>query len=242
MLNQLKSLLRAARHTFVSLPCAKVGAGAMAMLFVASCSESDGAWDPYADWQSRNAAWYEQISATASQAIAKAKAQYGDAWEDHCEWRRYKSLWKSAKYDSKLATDSICVQIIKRGETGENAISPYSTDTVRVNYRGFLMPTQYEAADGTLFEDSYVFDQSFIGDLDPATAAPSLMGVGGRTIEGFCTALQYMVPGDEWNVYIPQQLAYGSKANNSIPAYSTLKFHLNLTAVYRAGSGVQSWK
>ncbi len=217
-----------------------VGVGVLA-LFMASCSESDGSWDPYANWQSRNAAWYEQVSDSARTAIAEAKAKYGDAWEEHCEWRRYKSLYKDANYDTKKSTDSICVHIIKSGSRVGDVQMPYITDSVRVNYRGYLMPAQYEDVNGALYEDMLVFDQSYYGELNTATAAPSLMPVG-STVEGFATALQNMVPGDDWYVYIPQEMAYGSSASGSIPAYSTLKFRLNLVALYRAGSGVPGWK
>ena len=50
---------------------------------MASCSETDDTWDPYTNWQARNAAWYEQVSDSARTAIAQAKAQYGEEWEAH---------------------------------------------------------------------------------------------------------------------------------------------------------------
>lgn len=209
-------------------------------LGMASCSETDGTWDPDTNWQARNAAWYEQVSDSARTAIAQAKAQYGEEWEAHCEWRRFKTLQKSADYDTQQATDSVCVHILKRG-TREGALMPHYSDTIRASYRLFLMPTQYEGADGALYTQQKVADQTYYGDYDAQVAAPAVLAVA-STVEGFSTALQYMVPGDEWLVYIPQQMAYGSKAQTTIPAYSTLQFHLCLHAVYRAGSGVPSWK
>lgn len=245
MLHKLKSLLSAARHTFHSLPSGRVGVwvlGVVCALSLTSCTESDGAWDPYVNWQSRNAIWFEQISDSARTAIAQAKAQYGNDWEEHCEWRRFKSLQKAAGYDSKLSTDSICVHIIKKGtREGDDAISPMYSDTVRASYRAFLMPTQYEAADGGLYEEARIVDQSYYGAFNPSTAAPSPMPVK-AVIDGFSTALQYMVPGDEWYVYIPQEMAYGAAGKGDTPGYSTLRFHLYLSNVYRAGTGVPEWK
>ena len=57
------------------------------------------------------------------------------------------------------------------------------------------------------------------------------MSVSG-TVEGYCTALQYMVEGDDWLVYIPEKLAYAEKESSVIPAYSTLLFRLKMERVF----------
>ncbi len=211
-----------------------------AAMFV-SCSESEDVFTPYANWQMRNADWFVQITDSARTAIAEAKAQHGDAWEQHCDWRRYKSLLKQ-KDTEGVYTDSICVRIVKRG-TGH--CSPTYSDTVRLNMRGYLMPTTYKLYNADNVEvDSVrqeVFTQSYYGAFDEQTAAPQLMSVG-STIEGFSTAVQYMHEGDDWLIYIPQQLGYGEKASDAIPAYSTLLFRLHLAAVYPCNSGVPNWK
>ncbi len=214
----------------------------LALGALTSCSENDDTWDPYYNWEARNAQWYAEITDSARTAIAQAKAQYGDQWEDHCDWRRYKSLLKAQDYDTGLYTDSICVRIVKRGD-GE--VSPVWSDTVRLNFRGWLMPTTYRLYNTENVEvDSLmqeVFSQSYYGVFDGQTAAPQLMALG-STVEGFSTALQYMVPGDDWMVYVPSGMAYGSTSSDAIPAYSTLLFRLNLVAVYPANSGVPDWK
>ena len=51
-----------------------------------------------------------------------------------------------------------------------------------------------------------------------------------------------MVEGDEWYVYIPQQLAYKSETNEAVPAYSTLKFLINVVGVYEDADDVPDWK
>ena len=210
-----------------------------------SCSESDDTWDPYQNWQKRNAEWYEQIADSARTAIAEAKAAYGDDWQEHCEWRMYKSLLKAQDYDSGLTTDSICVHILSSGEhAGDEAYMPAYNDTVRLNFRGWIMPTvdkiysQGEEVDSLI---QYVFTQTYYGVFNPETAAAQLMATN-STIEGYSTAIQYMTPGDDWLVYIPQQLGYGSSASGTIPAYSTLLFRLYLVAVYSDHYGIPDWK
>ena len=49
--------------------------------------------------------------------------------------------------------------------------------------------------------------------------------------------LMRMHRGDRWRVYIPYQLAYGSSARSSIPAYSTLIFDLQLEDFWRKTLG-----
>ena len=40
-----------------------------------------------------------------------------------------------------------------------------------------------------------------------------------------------MVEGDKYEVWIPQQLAYGANGSGSIPGYSTLIFEIELVSV-----------
>ena len=61
-------------------------------------------------------------------------------------------------------------------------------------------------------------------------------------LAGFQTALQYMVEGDDWYVYIPQQMAYGSEPSDVIPAYSTLLFRINVVGVYENKNDIPDWK
>lgn len=202
---------------------------------LASCSESNNEFDPYENWEARNAVWYRQIADSARTAIAEAKAQYGSDWMSHCDWRMYKTLLKAQDYNSGLLTDSICVRIHTRGaHAGDEAYMPCYSDTVRLNFRGWIMPVTDRLYNNQGVQvDSlvqYVFTETYEGVFDQGTAAPQLMSLG-STIEGYSTALQYMTPGDDWYVYIPQQLAYGAEEKGTIPPYSTLLFRLNLMSV-----------
>ena len=51
-----------------------------------------------------------------------------------------------------------------------------------------------------------------------------------------------MVEGDDWMVYIPYRLGYGTSDHGTIPAYSTLQFRIHMAAVYPCNSGVPAWK
>ncbi len=103
-------------HTFSRLRalalCMTALLGAACLL--TSCEETTEQWDPYENWQVRNIAWFASVADSARTAISQAKAQYGDEWEKHCEWRMYKTLQRSASTRGPL-TDSICCRILQRG-------------------------------------------------------------------------------------------------------------------------------
>ena len=134
-------------------------------------------------------------------------------------------------------TDSICVYIEQR-DTGRGC--PTWSDTVRVNYRGYLMPTQ-NVVNGEWREERTVFSQSFIGEMNTQIIVPTQMAVS-SAVAGFATALQYMHVGDVWWVYIPSELAYGSQSSGSVLPYSTLTFYLNLADYHKPGDVVPGWK
>jgi len=209
----------------------------LGLLVLASCSENEDVWDPYYDWQARNTEWFLEVADSARTAIAQAKAAYGDDWEYHCDWRMYKGLKHSADYVGPV-TDSICVHVLTRG-TG--SVNPAFTDSVRVNFRGWTLQTEYANDAGGYDSYQAVFTQTYYGTFNPETAAPQMMSVGG-TVEGFGTALQYMVEGDDWLVYIPETMAYGEKDSDAIPPYSTLLYRLNLVGIYESGEKVPDWQ
>ena len=136
-------------------------------------------------------------------------------------------------------TDSICVYIEQRGAGTE---SPTWSDTVRVNYRGYLMPTQ-NMVNGEWVEERKVLLPSLSWDeLDNQIAVPAKMGVS-SAVAGFATALQYhaLKVMSGW-VYIPSELAYGSQSTGSVLPYSTLTFYANLVEYYEPGEDVPDWK
>lgn len=213
------------------------------VICLASCNEVNSEYDPYDNWEARNAAWFEDTVQVARKAIAEAKSEYGEEdWQDHCEWRMYKSLFKTPASVGPV-TDSICVRIIKHGDDAEGKGSPNYTDSAYVNYRGWIMPVRNYNGNGSemsLIQE--MFDTSYYGEFDPATAAPTLMSIK-NLIEGFSTALQYMVEGDDWMVFIPHTLGYGTQGSGKIKGYSTLQFRINMVRWFESGSGASgSWE
>lgn len=211
---------------------------------VVSCDESDDTFDPFYDWQARNAVWWEGIvNDSVHAAMDESKAQWGDEWEDHCQWRIIRTLYR-VQEDAGGIMDSICIKDLGNELTGEELQKsvrkgmPTHSDSVHISFRGMLMPTLNYTGNGS--EKAVVqevFSTSFYGEYSPSTARPVLMSIDGM-VEGMRTALQYMKEGDHWMVYIPHKLGYGSTEKGTIPAYSTLQFDLHLVKWYESGSGV----
>ena len=119
-------------------------------------------------------------------------------------------LAKNKKQKGVMTTASgLQYKVITAG-TGEK---PKATDRVKVHYRGTLQ-------DGTEFDSSYKRNE------------PTTFGVG-QVIKGWTEALQLMPVGSKWELYIPQDLAYGSHATGNIPAYSTLVFEVELLEIVK---------
>ena len=107
----------------------------VSLLLLASCTSSE-VEDPRPDWEARNALWFAEVYDTAAEAIAQAKAQYpdGNEWEEHCDWRIYKTLLKSQDVPG-AATDYIVCKINERGEDRfpyDDLWSAAYTDSVRL--------------------------------------------------------------------------------------------------------------
>ncbi|MBQ2321092.1 MAG: FKBP-type peptidyl-prolyl cis-trans isomerase [Bacteroidales bacterium] len=99
-------------------------------------------------------------------------------------------------------------EIMKAGEGPK----PKATDTVRCHYHGTLI-------NGTVFDSSVRRGQ------------PADFPVNG-VIAGWVEALQLMPVGSKWKLYIPHNLAYGTRgAGESIPPYATLIFEVELLEI-----------
>ena len=89
--------------------------------------------------------------------------------------------------------------------------SPKLGDIIKVNYEGKLL-------------SGAVFDSSF------ARGKAAIMPADGL-IQGWLDVLPMMKVGDEWVLYIPSDLAYGSRDMGEIPPDSTLVFRLQLVGM-----------
>ena len=180
-------------------------------LAVTSCEETEGVVDPYYKWQERNERYIDSIA-----QVAKANP---DKWRVILSYK----ITPDLNNLQQKTSDYIYCRML---EKGEGTMKPIYTDSVMMHYRGKLIPL-YDGSE-------VVFDQSFKGELNTETAVPVSFGVWdgvGGVIVGWTTALQQMVEGDRWEVYIPYNLAYGAYGQSSIPGYSTLIFDMQLVKI-----------
>ena len=89
---------------------------------------------------------------------------------------------------------------------------PQTTDKVLVNYEGRLI-------DGTVFDASKKH-----GDKPASFRAD-------QVIKGWTEALTMMPVGSKWQLYIPQELAYGERNMGDIKPYSALIFDVELVGI-----------
>lgn len=109
----------------------------------------------------------------------------------------------------KTTPNGLQYKIVKEGK---GAI-PTDTTKVKVNYKGTLI-------DGTEFDSSYKRNEAF-----ECTAKD--------VIKGWGEAITMMPVGSKWELYIPQELAYGDKNMGTIKPYSTLIFEVELVDIVK---------
>lgn len=135
----------------------------------------------------------------------KMEAQYGSNRE-----AGEKFLAENKTKEGVQVTPSgLQYKVIKQGK---GAI-PATTDKVSVHYRGTLI-------DGTEFDSSYKRNK------------PTEFGVT-QVIKGWTEALTMMPVGSKWELYIPQELAYGSRNQGQIKPFSTLIFEVELLDIVK---------
>ena len=191
---------------------------AIILTSVVSCGETKEV-DDHANWKQRNS---EFISRIASQCgdLTPETAQEGDM---------FKLLNYSLDPSKQWGDQSYvyCKVLAKSSDT----LSPLYTDSVRINYRIRLMPTDD-------YPEGQVMDRSFMtADLDPNVNIPSSFMVSSM-IDGVATAAMKMHRGDYWVLYIPTGLGYGKSGKSTIPGYSALVFEINLTEIARIGQNL----
>jgi FKBP-type peptidyl-prolyl cis-trans isomerase len=95
---------------------------------------------------------------------------------------------------------------------GTGTVSPLSTDTVKVHYKGTTL-------DGNEFDSSYSRGEPISFPLN-------------RVIAGWTEGVQLMTEGAKFRFYIPSELAYGAQgAGGSIGPNSTLIFDVELIKI-----------
>ena len=126
-----------------------------------------------------------------------------------------KFLAENKAKEGVVTTESgLQYKILTKG-TGE---IPADTSYVQVNYKGTLI-------DGTEFDSSYKRKDKD-GKSQPATFRAN------QVIKGWTEALTMMPVGSKWELYIPYDLAYGSRATGAdIKPFSTLIFEVELVGI-----------
>ncbi len=117
-------------------------------------------------------------------------------------------LAANAKKDGvKVLPSGLQYKVIKEG----SGAIPTDSSLVKIHYEGKLI-------DGTVFDSS-------LQRGEPAEMYAN------RVIKGFTEALTRMPVGSEWEVYIPQELAYGEREAGQIKPFSTLIFKIQLLEI-----------
>jgi FKBP-type peptidyl-prolyl cis-trans isomerase FklB len=109
----------------------------------------------------------------------------------------------------KTTASGLQYKIIKEG----NGAIPADTSKVKVQYRGTLI-------DGTEFDSSY-------NRKEPTELRAN------QVIKGWSEALTMMPVGSKWELYIPQDLAYGDRDTGKIKPFSTLIFEVELVEIVK---------
>ena len=147
----------------------------------------------------------QEYTRTAMETI-KAKAMEEKYADNKAAGEKFLAENK-AKEGVKTTESGLQYKVITEGK-GE---IPADTCKVKVNYKGTLI-------DGTEFDSSYKRNE-------PATFRAN------QVIKGWTEALTMMPVGSKWELYIPQELAYGSRESGQIKPFSTLIFEVELLGI-----------
>ena len=153
----------------------------------------------------------QEYTRTAMETI-KAKAMEEKYADNKAAGEKFLAENKT-KEGVKTTESGLQYKVITEGK-GE---IPADTCKVKVNYKGTLI-------DGTEFDSSYKRNE-------PATFRAN------QVIKGWTEALTMMPVGSKWELYIPQELAYGSRESGQIKPFSTLIFEVELVGIEKDKNG-----
>ena len=150
----------------------------------------------------------EEAQETAQRKMQEVKAREMEKKFGANKEAGEKFLAANAKKEGvKTLPSGLQYKVLKEG-TG--AI-PSDTSLVKVHYEGRLV-------NDTIFDSSYKRGE-------PTTFRCN------QVIKGWTEALCHMPAGSVWEVYIPQELAYGEREQGDIKPFSALKFKIELIEV-----------
>lgn len=158
------------------------------------------------------------LNDTTVMQVVDAKKYYEKTMTDekHRQEDAYKKenvdwLAENTKKEGVVTLPSGLQYKVLTAGTGEVATKD---DNVTVRYEGKTI-------------DGNIFDSSYKRNPDTSTFRPD------QVIKGWTEALTSMPAGSTWMLYIPQELAYGSRAAGQIKPYSTLIFKVELVKIDR---------
>ena len=113
---------------------------------------------------------------------------------------------------------------------------PKFTDVVKVWYTGWYKndwtkPDTYINENGNKITNKIIFDSTANRNNIPSSI--TINDPQFPPVDGFATALQNMEVGDKWEVWIPAHLGYGSNNQQSIRAYTTLVFEIEIDKIVK---------
>ncbi len=147
-----------------------------------------------------------QMYAQTKMEAVKAKAMEAQYGENKKAGEAF--LAANAKKEGvKTLPGGVQYKVIKEG----NGAIPADTSMVKVHYEG-------KTVDGKVFDSSY-------GRKEPTTFRAN------QVIKGWTEALVHMPAGSVWEVYIPQEKAYGAQNAGNIKPFSALIFKIELIEV-----------
>ena len=153
----------------------------------------------------------EEAVKTAQQDIMKKRAERGKVAME--EGKKFLAKNKTKKGVTELKS-GVQYEVIKAGK-GEK---PAPTDTIVVHYKGALI-------NGKEFDSSY------------KRGEPITFGLN-QMIAGWKEVLPLMPVGSHWKVYIPSDLAYGSRGAPNIGPNETLVFDIELLEIKKKGAAM----
>ena len=163
-----------------------------------SCQETDAVSD-YDNWEERNQAFVDSIARVCA-------ANEDGKWVKFCAFNLDPEV-------EKVNVNNNHYIYVHKNVDGTGSYRPQYKDIVRVHYLGHLIPSD-------TYKNGFIFDRSYNGyTLNEKTDVPRLYSVGSMTI-GISTAIMQMVEGNDWTVYIPYELGFGTEDCNIVQGYS----------------------
>ena len=147
-----------------------------------------------------------QLYAQTKMEAVKAKAMEAQYGENKKAGEAFLAA-NAKKAGVKTLPGGVQYKVIKEG----NGAIPADTSMVKVHYEG-------KTIDGNVFDSSY-------NRKEPTTFRAN------QVIKGWTEALVHMPAGSIWEVYIPQDKAYGSRDAGNIKPFSALIFKIELIEV-----------